>query len=140
MSESSGLTRTMVALVTMLALVTGVAAAQGTAEGTISGTVADQTKAVLPGVVVTATNPATGFMREATTDAAGNFVLAALPPGTYAVAAALTGFTTSSRTLTLAVGAEVKLSIALAVGSVIETLTVTGEATLVDVNRTEQGD
>src|SRR5262245_14937315 len=131
--------RSLGVFIALLLLVVRTAAAQGTAEGTISGTVTDQTRAVLPCVSVSANNPATGFMREATTDTAGNFILPALPPGTYTVSAMLTGFSTFQRSITLTVGAEVKLPISLAVGALNETLTVTGEAPLVEVSRTEQG-
>jgi hypothetical protein len=76
----------------VLALVAGTARAQGRAEGSITGTVSDETKAVLPGVTVTAVNPATGFTREAVTDAEGKFNLVALQPAPYEVTASLAGF------------------------------------------------
>ncbi len=123
----------------VLALFAGTARAQGRAEGSIAGTVTDETKAVLPGVTVTAVNPATGFTREAVTDAEGKFNLPALPPASYDVMAALTGFTSSKNTITVTVGAEQRLAIALKVGSLQETLTVTGEAPLVETTKTEQG-
>src|SRR5258706_7317370 len=119
----------------VFALVAGTARAQGRAEGAISGTVTDETKAVLPGVSVTAVNPATGFTREAVTDAEGNFNLVALPPAPYDVVASLTGFASSKNTVTVTVGAEQRLSIALKVGSLQETLTVTGEAPLVETTK-----
>lgn len=126
----------VVALTTML---TGAAAAQGRAEGSIVGTVTDETKGVLPGVTVTATNPATGFSRETVTDAEGQFVLPALPPAPYEVMAALTGFSTFKGTVTVSVGAEARVAISLTVGSVQENVTVTGEAALVETTKTEQG-
>jgi hypothetical protein len=138
-TRTDRLSRTLVLLLAILVVAARIAAAQGSAEGTISGTVTDQTRAVLPGVAIAATNPATGFVREATTDAAGNFIVAALPPGTYTVVAMLSGFSTFQRTITLTVGSEVKLPISLAVGSLNETLTVTGDAPLVEITRTEQG-
>ena len=123
----------------VLALTAGTARAQGRAEGSIAGTVADETKAVLPGVTVTAVNPATGFTREAVTDAEGKFNLVALPPAPYEVTASLAGFATSKNTVTVSVGAEQRLAIALKVGSLQETLTVTGEAPLIETTKTEQG-
>jgi len=66
--------------------------AQATAQ--ISGTVRDQSGAVLPGVEVTATQTATGIARNAVTNETGSFVLPNLPLGPYRVEAALTGFRT----------------------------------------------
>lgn len=125
--------------VALLGATTGVAAAQGRAEGSIAGTVTDETKAVLPGVTVTATSPATGLRREAITDEGGTFTLPGLPPGAYDVIAVLQGFTTFRQTVTVTVGAEIRIGVQLRVATVQETITVTGEAPLVEVTRTEQG-
>lgn len=59
-------------------LASSVLAQQSTA--TVNGTVADQGGGVLPGVVVTATNEATGVTREGVTDGVGVFILTAIPP------------------------------------------------------------
>jgi len=129
----------LLAVVALTTMLTGAAAAQGRAEGSIVGTVTDETKGVLPGVTVTATNPATGFSRETVTDAEGQFVLPALPPAPYEVMAALTGFSTFKGTVTVSVGAEARVAISLTVGSVQENVTVTGETALVETTKTEQG-
>src|SRR5438270_2655428 len=73
----------------------------------ISGTVKDQTGAVLPGVEVTATQTATGATRSAVTDETGSYVLSNLPIGPYKLEAALTGFRTFAQTgIVLQVGAN----------------------------------
>ena len=131
--------RVLLLSLAVLAIFAGTARAQGRAEGSIAGTVTDETKAVLPGVTVTAVNPATGFTREAVTDAEGKFNLVALPPASYEVTSSLVGFTSSKNTITVTVGAEQRLAISLKVGSLQETLTVTGEAPLVETTKTEQG-
>jgi hypothetical protein len=118
---------------------TAAATAQGRAEGSIAGTVTDETKALLPGVTVTATNPATGFTRETVTDGRGAFNLPALAPGMYDLTAMLTGFGSYRRSVTVTVGSEVTLEVSLGVASVAETVTVTGEAPLIEISRTEQG-
>src|SRR5215471_8982713 len=64
--------------------------AQATAQ--ISGTVKDQSGAVLPGVEVTATQTDTGIARSAVTNETGLYVLSNLPIGPYRVEAALAGF------------------------------------------------
>src|SRR5438105_11742470 len=64
------------------------------ATGQISGSVKDQSGAVLPGVEVTATQTATGAKRNAVTDETGSYILQNLPIGPYMVEAALPGFKT----------------------------------------------
>src|SRR5213592_4949367 len=64
--------------------------AQATAQ--ISGSVKDQTGAVLPGVEVTATQTATGTKRSAVTDETGSYILQNLPIGPYTIEASLPGF------------------------------------------------
>src|SRR5688572_31941723 len=78
-----------------LVVLIGCAAAATFAQGgnsTISGTVFDQDKAVLPGVTLTVTNEATGISRDTVTGAEGLFVIPTLLPGTYSVRAELSGF------------------------------------------------
>ena len=61
--------------------------------GTISGTVTDESKAVLPGVTVVVRNTETGATRPLVTDERGGFRALNLPPGIYSVTAELQGFT-----------------------------------------------
>src|SRR5499426_287442 len=70
--------------------------AQATAQ--ISGTVKDQSGAVLPGVEVTATQTDTGIARTTVTNETGSYVLSNLPTGPYRVEAALAGFRTFVQT------------------------------------------
>src|SRR5215472_15323286 len=63
-------------------------------EASVIGTVADETKALLPGATVTATNIETGGQSVAITDAAGAYRLMRLPPVRYKLQAELTGFAT----------------------------------------------
>src|SRR5690606_21631034 len=63
--------------------------------GAITGVVADPTGAVIPGVEVTVTNKETGVSRTVLTTDAGVYRVPALPPGTYTVSAALSGFKTA---------------------------------------------
>src|SRR5262245_36265185 len=62
--------------------------------GTISGTVADASGAVVPGVSVTATNNATGVVTTVLSNEAGVYNFASLLPGAYKVSAMLSGFRT----------------------------------------------
>ncbi|HEY0461510.1 MAG TPA: TonB-dependent receptor [Pyrinomonadaceae bacterium] len=60
----------------------------------VSGTVNDQTGAVVPGATVNLTNPATGFNRSVTTDSDGKFSFLGIPPATYNVEIKATNFKT----------------------------------------------
>src|SRR5882762_2135700 len=112
--------------------------AQSTAQ--ISGTVKDQSGAVLPGVQVTATQTATGLARSAVTDETGSYVLPNLPVGPYKLEAALPGFRTFAQTgIVLQVGSNPAINIGLAVGQVSETIEVQADAALVETRNTGVG-
>ena len=102
-------------------------------EATLSGTIVDSTNAVLPGVTVTALHEATGNRFVSVTDERGNFRIAARI-GAYQVTAELQGFATVSRTgLQLLVGQNAVLNLQMAPSTLQETVTVTGEAPLLDL-------
>jgi hypothetical protein len=83
------------ALLTFLLFVSTLGFSQSS-NGTISGSVADASGAVIPGVTVTATNNATGVMTTVLSNDSGVYNLAALQPGTYKLTANLTGFQTQT--------------------------------------------
>jgi hypothetical protein len=105
------------------------------AQASITGTVRDTSGAVLPGVTVEAASPALiEKVRVATTDGNGQYRITELRPGPYTVTFSLPGFSTVKRdgiTLTGAFTASVDAD--LRVGALEETITVTGEAPIVDV-------
>ena len=99
----------------------------------ITGTVRDDSGAVLPGVDVTVTQTATGFMRTAVTDAAGGYALPNLPIGPYRLQASLSGFKTFQQTgIVLQVGSSPTINVTLGLGQLSETVTVQGEAPLIE--------
>src|SRR6185295_17858615 len=105
--------------------------AQATAQ--ISGTVRDQTGAVLPGVEVTATQTETGVPRTSVTNETGSYVLANLPLGPYRLEAALPGFRTYVQTgIVLQVNDNPALNPVLEVGQVSEQVQVEANATQVE--------
>jgi hypothetical protein len=114
------------------------AAAQSGSE--IAGIVKDSSGAVLPGVTVEASSPSLiEKVRTAVTDGAGQYKIVNLVPGVYAVSFTLTGFNTVRREgieLTAAFTASVNAE--LRVGSLQETITVTGDAPTVDVQNVTQ--
>jgi hypothetical protein len=113
-----------------VALVSSVAHAQ---QGAITGTAVDDTKAVLPGVNVTATDQAAGRQLVAVTNEKGEYRLANIPAGKYTIQAELSGFTTVVlRDVEILVGQNATIPITMKLASVSETLTVIGETPLVD--------
>src|SRR5579864_6351252 len=97
--------------------------AQATAQ--ISGTVHDQSGAVLPGVEVTATQTETGIARMTVTNETGSFVLPNLALGPYKVEAALTGFRTFVQTgIVLQVNSSPVINPILQIGQVTEQVEV----------------
>ncbi len=123
----------------VLALVAaGVANAQ-TFTGGVRGTV-QESGGIVPGVTVQLINQETGAMREAVSNDQGAYNFAAVPPGTYTVRAALTGFRTYEST-NVRVGAQqfVTLDVTLEVGALEETITVTGAAPLIDTSNATGG-
>ena len=107
----------------------GVAAyGQNAGTGAIAGVVTDPTGAVVEGVAVKVTNNLTGETRTAVSAGRGNYTEPLLPPGTYTVEASKAGFkNTSYRAITVSVTEILTLNIQLQVGSVQETVEVTGQ-------------
>ncbi|MGB9073348.1 MAG: TonB-dependent receptor [Terriglobales bacterium] len=111
-----------------------------TTTGRILGTVHDQSGAALAGATVTAKDVQRGTTRTATTDESGVYVIPALPPGSYAVRAEAKGFKAAERpSILLEVAKDVDIDFSLSPGNVTETVTVTGEAPLLDVTSATLG-
>jgi len=106
---------------------------------TLYGTVRDSTGAIVPGASIVATNDGTGVTREATSDAGGEFVLTALPSGTYSVKIDLQGFKSHLRKgLELGSGQTVRQTFALELGAMAETVVVEGSAPLIQTATSSQ--
>jgi len=114
----------------VLVLVGGTAFAQN---AQITGTLKDQSGGILPGATVTAKNQDTGLLRTAVTDSGGHYHLPALPPGSYTITAELAGFSSTARAdYTLAIDQAAVVDFALRPATITETITVTGDAPIVD--------
>src|ERR1043166_1324982 len=110
--------------------------AQTGTEGSILGTVADPTGAVMPGAAVTVTNIETGVSKKAVTDSEGYFQVLALPRGSYSVTVQKTGFSTwQLQSIELTATENKRVSPMLTVGTTQEQVTVTAG---VDLVQTEQ--
>src|SRR5499427_1551043 len=101
----------------------------------MAGVVKDTSGAVLPGVTVEAASPALiEKVRSVTTDANGQYKMVDLRPGTYTVTFTLTGFSVVKREgVELAGGGTFQINADLKVGALSESITVTGETPVVDV-------
>ena len=108
------------------------------AQSTLTGVVKDTSGAVLPGVTVEAASPALiEKTRSVVTDDSGAYRLVDLRPGVYTLTFALEGFSTVKREgLELSSDFTMTINSELKVGSLEETLTVTGAAPTVDVQST----
>ena len=103
-----------------------------TFRGSITGRVADQTGAVLPGVTVTVTNDATAASRTTTTSGSGDFSFPDLPLGAYTVEATLPGFQTLRAQVEVSVSRVSSLDLKMGLSQVAETVMVTGSSPLLD--------
>ena len=107
-----------------------------TGDGSLRGSVKDEQGALLPGVTVTASSPALLRPVTSVTDASGYYRLLNLPPGTYALSAELQGFATVRREgLIMRAGLTLTVDVDLKIGSVSETVTVSGESPMIETNR-----
>src|SRR5262245_21296412 len=111
------------------------AAPSAFAQASITGTVRDTSGAVLPRVTVEASSPALiEKVRSATTDGSGQFRIVDLRAGVYTVTFSLPGFTTGKREGVALEGTfTATITTELRVGELTETITVTGESPIVDV-------
>ena len=123
-----------------MCLVTSSVFAQGggaSSTGSINGKVSDSSGAVLPGVTVNATSPSAMGVQNTVTDAAGNYRFPALPPGTYTLTFELAGFNTLKReNIQLSLGFTATVNVDLAVASLTESVTVTGDSPVIDTTNT----
>ena len=124
-----------VCLGVLVALAPAMALAQSGTTGAIAGVARDATGAVLPGVTVEAGSPALiEKVRTVVTDEQGNYKIVDLRPGTYTVTFTLAGFATYKREgIELTTGFTAVVNGEMRVGALEETVTVSGETPVVDV-------
>ena len=114
--------------------------ASASAQAEVAGIVRDSSGAVLPGVTVEAASPALiEKVRSVVTDGSGQYRIIDLRPGAYTITFTLTGFNTIRRDgVDLTGSAIFQVSVEMRVGALEETITVTGEAPIVDVQSVTQ--
>jgi hypothetical protein len=107
--------------------------------GGVRGAVKDP-QGVVPGAEVVLTEQQTGATRTVVTNEVGEYVFSAVPAGTYTVRASLTGFKTFQQT-DIRVGTQqfLTLDVTLELGALAETITVTGQASVVETSNASTG-
>lgn len=116
----------------------GPAFAQGAGSATVTGAISDPSGSSVPGAAVVIRNTDTGIERRTETSDAGIFEAPFLPPGHYEVQASKAGFADVLRKeLVLQVGQTLTVNLSMAVKAAQQVVTVTGEAPVVDAEKTE---
>jgi hypothetical protein len=105
--------------------------------GTIQGRVTDSQGAVLPGVTVTATSPSMPGVQTAVSSETGNYRFPAIPPGTYSLSYELSGFNNLKREgVEIRLGFTANVNVELALATLQETVTVSGQSPIIDTTAT----
>ena len=124
-------------VLTMLLALTPVANAQ-VLYGSIVGLVEDPTGGTIPEAKVTATNPATGLVLEATTDATGNYTILNVLPGSYDIKITKQGFKTQTRTgVVVSANVVTRTNVRMDVGALTEQVTVQAEAVVLQTDKAD---
>jgi hypothetical protein len=136
----TGFNKQSVFLFLILAVVVLAAPARAQTTASIYGTVTDVQQGVLPGASVTATNTLTNETRSAVTNDLGIYNFPNLSLGVYRVQAGLPGFKTAVREgIELSLNRNAKVDLRLEVGEIVETVSVSADAPLVEATTNEMG-
>ena len=133
----SGLLGSCVAFL-MLFLSVPVVSAQTTSG--ISGAVTDSTGAAVAGAIITVTNVATGVQAHTTTDSSGSYHITQLPPSSYSMEVISPGFSTQKlQPFQLLVAQQSQQNVTLAIGTDVQTVSVSAASLLIDTDSSTQG-
>jgi len=128
--------RLRLAVASVLTLVIATSAAAQMGQGSLRGYVKDEQGGALPGVTITAKSDALIQPATAVSETDGSYRLINLPPGTYTLTAELTGFATYKREdILLRAGATFQVDVAMKIGSLQESITVSGESPMLEVSK-----
>jgi len=126
--------------VTFLAITSGPSRLFAQASGSISGHATDATGAVIPDVIITLTNVATGAVRHTVSTTSGDYAFPAVAPGSYLIKAAHTNFkTATSQNIEVQVSQALRQDFTLQVGEVTQTVTVQSSGVLLQVESASLG-
>lgn len=105
---------------------------------TLEGKITDEEGSALPGATITVRNIDTGYENSSASRKDGGYIISGIQPGRYECEVTLSGFVTQIRKgITFAVGARLKIDFTLAVTALEEEVTVTAEAPMVEVSKSE---
>ncbi|MBI3263578.1 MAG: carboxypeptidase regulatory-like domain-containing protein, partial [Acidobacteria bacterium] len=128
--------RSLLAVFVAASILTAIPVAAQTGDGSLRGYVRDEQGAVLPGVTVTATSPALLAPVVAISDSSGYYRVLNIPPGAYTLTAELSGFATHRREgIVMRAGTTFAVDIQMTIGTLAETITVTGESPMIETGR-----
>jgi hypothetical protein len=136
--EPMGWRRRLAGIAAMLALICGGArpAAAQITTAAMEGVVTDETKALMPGVTVTAVHVETGTTRTTASDERGRYRFDNLRVGDYEVKTELSGFQTQVRRgIRLVVGQQAVIDFTMAIGEISDVVSVVGEAPVIDTTQ-----
>src|SRR5256885_15369527 len=102
--------------------------------GTVTGAIVDPNGAVVPNANVTIANSITGYKRNVTSDADGNFKFSDVPPNNYQITVSAAGFSTNTQGVTVRTAVPISLKIPLDVSSATETVNVSSNASAIIEN------
>jgi hypothetical protein len=126
------------ALTALCLLVTAQLASAQAVNGTIVGTVTDQTGASVPGAAVRATLTSTGAAHDSVSNGSGNYTFPDMQPGTYTIAVDAKGFKKSlQENIDLLSNTTTRVDVTLLPGSISETVTVTTAPPLLQTDRAD---
>lgn len=129
-----------ITLIAVVATLLALPAAAQIEQGRLTGIVSDPQGAAIPGVTVTAASPALIGTQTALTEGDGRYRFPSLPPGRYTLTYELSGFQTIRReNIVLALGQTLTVDMPLALATLQESVTVTGESPVVDTQSTKIG-
>ena len=139
-SKVTGLVRHQIASFLGVSLLLLAAVAQGSGEGKITGTVMDQSSAVIPGATVVALDTATGVKRTTQTDVQGIYSFPVLPVGQYEIDVTAEGFKPKSTSaLVINIGTALTVDLTLELGEQRETVVISESAARVETSDTQLG-
>ena len=129
--------RAAILMSAVLALTASAAAAQNL-YGSVTGVVKDPQGGTVPGATVSVINKDTNLTKETVTDADGAFIVNNVPAGPYDVKVTLQGFRESvRRDVPVSIGQIARVTVALEVGSVSETVTVVSNTQLLQTDKAD---
>lgn len=135
---SSGARTRLLMTMLVIALMGATSSVAQVLYGTLTGTITDQTGAVVPNVTVTVANEGTGAVHSATTSQQGDYRVTNLLPGVYTLTVQQAGFAGfTQKSIAVDINREVRIDVVLQPAGISQTVTVTGAAPILQTETAE---